>query len=277
MYQVKRGRDGRDGRDGVSVQGPPGRDGTPGRDGRDCPEFIRGCVGGSNGTEGPKGETGSSGLDGRPGDVGLPGRSGARGERGFKGEKGDPGPPGEKGVHGGKGERGEAGKSGICDEQEFSRLLIEVESLKKLKNDVAILMKESIRLGSDSKIKQSLLPAGYSENSADDIKWFSIHVSAAAACRASTPSGGVGSDANAVFPRTDNLACNDICKLRNYENCDATLSIAGRVGRVVNDYDSSGMFYNYGCASRGWPNSETADYADINKYWPYFGYCCCRR
>ena len=98
-----------------------------------------------------------------------------------------------------------------------------------------------------------------------------------AACRGSTPTGGSGGNANVVFPRFSDLSCDDTCKARNYDNCDASLSISAKLGRVTDPLQFAGRFYNYGCASRGWPNPELSGYADVRKEWPYFGYCCCRR
>ena len=47
-------------------------------------------------------------------------------------------------------------------------------------------------LDSNGRLPHNLLEAGYDKYSAYDLAWQSLHMSAAAACRGSTASGGAG-------------------------------------------------------------------------------------
>ena len=62
------------------------------------------------------------------------------------------------------------------------------------------------------KIKQGLLPGGYSDFGVEDLQWQSLHMSAAAACRGATFTGGSGPIANYVYPRNSHQTCHEICK-----------------------------------------------------------------
>ena len=54
-------------------------------------------------------------------------------------------------------------------------------------------------LNKNGRLPQKLLVAGYDKYSAYDLAWQSYHVTAAAACRGSTPTGGSGPVADAVM------------------------------------------------------------------------------
>merc|ERR1712179_242136 len=95
--------------------------------------------------------------------------------------------------------------------------------ISKLKSEI-----DHLKTG---KIKQSLLPGGYSDFTVEDLQWQSLHMAAAAACRGSTASGGTGPWNNFVFPRNSKQTCNDICQERHLV-CDATVSLQGYVGRA---------------------------------------------
>ena len=68
-----------------------------------------------------------------------------------------------------------------------------------------------------------------------DLAWQALHMAAAAACRGSTPSGGIGHYANRVMMRdnADQKNCNDICGQTSFSICDAKLSIHGRPGKAT--------------------------------------------
>merc|ERR1712243_526941 len=73
------------------------------------------------------------------------------------------------------------------------------EQIATLQSEVKILKADAVKLESNKKLKQSLLPGGYGEFSVQDLQWQSLHMAAAAACRASTVNGGSGSYPNKVF------------------------------------------------------------------------------
>merc|ERR1711931_618223 len=74
------------------------------------------------------------------------------------------------------------------------------------------------------KIKQALLPGGYSDFSVEDLQWQSLHMSAAAACRGATFTGGSGPYANSVYPRNAHQSCHEICKAHK-RVCDAAVTL----------------------------------------------------
>merc|ERR1711910_36364 len=122
------------------------------------------------------------------------------------------------------------------------------DNLKKdsegLKKDNSVLKAEVSRLKAN----------GHSDYSVADQQWQSLHMAAAAACRASTAFGGHGNNANQVYPRTKGQTCDQVCKAtKYYTECDASLSIMGTMGRVKTVNRSAGAFYNYHCNSAGYP------------------------
>merc|ERR1711936_1516645 len=170
------------------------------------------------------------------------------------------------------------------------------ENLKKdnvnLKKDSDNLKKDNINLKKDSealKKDNSVLKAevsrlkanGHSDYSVADQQWQSLHMAAAAACRASTAFGGHGPYGNFVYPRTKGQTCDQVCKAtKYYTECDASLSIMGTMGRVKTVNRSAGAFYNYHCSSAGYPglfHEESAQDNSIAAIPDYLGYCCCRK
>ena len=133
---------------------------------------------------------------------------------------------------------------------------------------------------SNKKIKQSLLPGGYSDFSVVDLQWQSLHMSTAAACRSITASGGSGPYTNGVYPRAANVSCNDVCKATPYKECDAELSLFGNMKVANSSKDEVGIYYNYGCDDKrnstipGFEPKVSSD--QILKPGTYMSYCCCR-
>ncbi|CAH3023614.1 unnamed protein product, partial [Porites evermanni] len=101
-------------------------------------------------------------------------------------------------------------------------------------------------LNKNGRLPQKLLEAGYGKYSAYDLAWQSYHVTAAAACRGSTPTGGSGPVADAVMVRNtrDKLSCNQICGRSSYGHCDAEVSIARKSGKATRNGELVGHFYN---------------------------------
>ena len=123
---------------------------------------------------------------------------------------------------------------------------------------------------------------GYLTFSARDLQWQSLHMSAAAACRGSTPHGGSGPWHNSVFPRTKGHTCAQVCSSTKFFTiCDASMSISGYMSRTNSSGQPSGIYYNYGCGSLGhlgMKHEETTKDDYITQKYPYLlGYCCCRK
>merc|ERR1712168_740701 len=153
---------------------------------------------------------------------------------------------------------------------------------QKLKADDQKLKVDSDKLKSDNKELKAevsrLKNNGYSQFSVADQQWQSLHMAAAAACRASTALGGHGPWGNTVWPRTSGHTCDQVCNnTKAYTECDASLSIMGAMGRVKSVNRAAGSFYNYHCNGHGDRGHEevVADSAvtDIGRYYEY---CCCR-
>merc|ERR1712142_960586 len=125
------------------------------------------------------------------------------------------------------------------------------------------------------KIKQALLPGGYSDYSVEDLQWQSLHMSAAAACRGATFTGGSGPYANFVYPRNAHQSCTEICKSHKMV-CDAAVTLNGFMGRAKKETDAVGLFYNYNCGGRGWTTKELDSSVKISTNHSYLGYYCCR-
>ena len=105
-------------------------------------------------------------------------------------------------------------------------------------------------------------------------------MAAAAACRGSTASGGTGCCDNKVMARNtaDRKSCAQICAQTVYRNCDAELSIHGKIGKATKNGMMVGSFYNYGCGrpDNGGNEVSSSDETVISHSW-YFSFCCCRK
>jgi len=154
---------------------------------------------------------------------------------------------------------------------------LKVETQKLEANEAKIKVDSDILKAEVSRLKNN----GYSQFSVADQQWQSLHMAAAAACRASTALGGHGPVDNRVFPRTSRKTCDQVCNgTKYYTECDASLSIQGFMGRVKTAGSSAGSFYNYHCSSTGWSGLQHEEgVADelLMQTHGYFGYCCCRK
>jgi len=155
---------------------------------------------------------------------------------------------------------------------------------QKLKADNQKLTADSDQLKADNKELKAevsrLKNNGHSRFSVADQQWQSLHMAAAAACRASTALGGHGPWGNAVFPRTKGHTCDQVCNnTKVYTECDASLSIMGGMGRVKAVNQAAGSFYNYHCSSAGAGQPHEVVVADsaVTDIGGYYGYCCCRK
>jgi len=187
--------------------------------------------------------------------------------------------------------------------EETEKLKIEAQKLKvdneKVKADCQKLRTDNEKLRADdeklkldtNKLKidnkelkdevSRLKNNGHSQFSVADQQWQSLHMAAAAACRASTALGGHGPNGNMVIARTTGQSCNQVCKnSKVFTECDASVSILGYMGRSKVAGRIVGAFYNYHCSSPGWEGmhheNNVAD-TDVIGYGGYYGYCCCRR
>jgi len=149
-----------------------------------------------------------------------------------------------------------------------------VENEKALKKEIA-----------DLKAALAKVKPGTSEVNMvalQDVAWQALHVSAAAACRGSTRTGGTGRLANVVLPKLHTDSCKNLCKKTKYKNCDADVSISGYHGKANAYTTPVGRYYNYGCTSPGNKNKDfdevKADEHEIIKE-PnvYYRFCCCRK
>merc|ERR1712193_446901 len=143
-----------------------------------------------------------------------------------------------------------------------------VEVVQRLVRDVNVLKTDNINLKKDSeglKKDNSVLKAevsrlkanGHSQYSVADQQWQSLHMAAAAACRASTAFGGHGPYDNRVYPRTKGHTCDQVCKATKIRTeCDASLSIMGNMGRMKSVNQAVGAFYNYHCNMPGYAAHE---------------------
>lgn len=288
--KCQNGRDGRDGRDGVSIQGPAGRDGTNGADGRDCID----CARGPKGDKGATGARGHDGAAGAPGLVGAPGPKGNDGSNGSKGEKGQPGPKGDKGAKGDKG---------VCDSKAFSSLqkafaelhqeMVSVKSesdkskreVDVLNNEITGLLKQieelkksTVQLAPGRKLDQKLLPGGYSDFSVTDLQWHSMHLTAAAACRATSGSlGEPENEPNRVFARSSGKSCLQVCEATAYKGCDSELSLSANVKKANSSKDELGWFANKGCKDDSKYGEPSTSAEKIMNGGAFVSYCCCHR
>merc|ERR1711924_170806 len=108
--------------------------------------------------------------------------------------------------------------------------------------------------------------------------WQTIHMAAAASCRALSGRRGQGHYYNQVYPRTKDHSCNDVCASTFHNKCEAALSIIGFRGKVSTEKTSVGQFFNYGCASKGDNRSDKWEInhdVDLSSERNVVGYCCC--
>ena len=130
-------------------------------------------------------------------------------------------------------------------------------------------------------LKAQLEIAGYDQYSVYDLMWQSLHMSAAAACRGSTPTGGSGPSHNVVLARNtaDKKNCTELCAATTYSNCDAEVSIYGLKGKATENGQLVGRFYNFGCdrGDKGGYEVSTLDKAIMQSGHMYYSYCCCRK
>ena len=113
------------------------------------------------------------------------------------------------------------------------------------------------------------------------LQWQSLHMSAAAACRSLSPTGGHGCCGNQVLPRIKDASCTTTCAKTNYHKCDGELAIMGYMGKAKMALTSVGSFYNYHCNTNH-KNSATEANIKENYLWSasymlYISYCCCRK
>merc|ERR1712168_254867 len=306
------GKDGMDGRDCVEcARGPKGEKGADGKQGKDG---ARGKDG-APGAMGPKGDKGAKGDNGAPGKAGQNGQKGPKGDKGDKGPKGDNGAKGSVGPQGSPGPvgpKGPKGDKGVCDSAVLSRLTAGIESLKKsygatqkelaetkkvlaatqkefarllglitaLKSEVTVLSKSTPKLDSSKKIPQAMLPGRYSDFSASDLQWQSLHMSVAASCRAITATGGSGDLPNMVYSRSAGMTCAQVCAKTKYKECDAELTIMGNMAKAKDSSVEVARYYNYGCDDNAQvpkPSFETGMPGDgILQNGHFMSYCCCR-
>ena len=134
-------------------------------------------------------------------------------------------------------------------------------------------------LNKNGLLPQKLLVAGYDKYSAYDLAWQSYHVTAAAACRGSTPTGGSGPVANAVTVRNirDKLSCNQIFGRSSYGHFDAEVSIAEKSGKATRNGELVGHFYNYPCGHANNGGSEASTSNNGALQFQFCSFCCCRR
>ena len=106
-------------------------------------------------------------------------------------------------------------------------------------------------------------------------------MSAAAACRGSTATGGSGLWPNAVMVRNtaDGNTCTEICATTAYSSCDAEVSVYGKKDKATENGQIVGHFYNYTCenADNGGNEASSSDETVMNYGYHYFSFCCCRR
>ena len=135
-------------------------------------------------------------------------------------------------------------------------------------------------LDNNGRLPQSFLDAGYDKYSAFDLAWQSLHMSAAAACRGSTATGGSGAWANAVMVRNtaDKKTCAEICLSTVYKNCDGGVSLYGKKDKATKNGQIVGFFYNYYCNIRehGGNEASSPDETVMDYRYPFFSFCCCR-
>lgn len=309
------GKDGMDGRDCVEcARGPKGEKGADGKQGKDGARGKDGAPGpmGPKGDRGAKGDNGAAGKAGQNGKVGPKGPQGDKGDKGPKGDRGLLGPPGSKGPAGPMGPKGPKGDKGVCDSAVLAGLTAGIESLKKsfgatqkelaetkkvlsdtqkelarslsqittLKSEVTVLSKSTPKLDSSKKIPQAMLPGRYSDFSASDLQWQSLHMSVAASCRAITATGGSGDFPNMVYSRSAGMTCKQVCAKTKYKECDAELAIMGNMAKATDSSVEVARYYNYGCDDNAQvpkPSFETGLPADgILKNGQFMSYCCCR-
>ncbi|KAK2561354.1 hypothetical protein P5673_015853 [Acropora cervicornis] len=128
------------------------------------------------------------------------------------------------------------------------------------------------------------LPFAFDASSSYNLAWQALHMSAAAACRGSTPTGGSGSHVNLVLARNPHVrtSCAYLCSKSGLPICDAEVSIRGQVGKATQNGQFVGMYYNYGCKNTiaGYGRNEPGAAQDeimSNKLSGGYSFCCCRK
>jgi len=281
------GKDGHEGRDGKNIVGPPGTDGKDGKGGEDCIECGKGRKGdrgnaGTPGTPGARGRTGGPGGKGAPGDQG---RKGPRGDQGAKGARGDKGSRGDTGLYDAKAlDALQKGMQSIRND--VNAVKADVASTKKLVDttsnqvkgveaQVAALKKNAVVLGPGSKIDQKLLPGGYSDYAANDLKWHSLHMTAAALCRAVAYVGTPRLDR--VFAKSAGHSCTQVCKATAYHNCEGDLAFHANPKKATSSKDTVAFWDHVRSCDEaspaGFEPSSRPD--EILKFRSVFSFCCC--
>ena len=106
-------------------------------------------------------------------------------------------------------------------------------------------------------------------------------MSAAAACRGSTASGGGGPWHNTVMVRNtaDKKSCTEICAPTVFRICDGEVSVYGKKDKATKNGQIVGAFYNYNCGGRqnGGNEVSSSDETVMNYDYDYFSFCCCRK
>ena len=106
-------------------------------------------------------------------------------------------------------------------------------------------------------------------------------MSATAACRGSTATGGSGPWAYVVMVRNtaDKKTCTELCAATAFSNCDAEVSVNGKKDKATENGQIIGHFYNYKCeeAHRGGNEASSSDETVMNYDYAYFSFCCCRK
>jgi len=281
------GKDGHEGRDGKNIIGPPGKDGKDGRDGEDCLE----CGKGRKGDRGNAGRTGIPGVRGR---TGAPGGKGAPGDQGRKGPRGDQGPKGPRGDKGSQGDKGlydakslDALQKGMQNlRNEVNAVKAEVASTKKsaaaassnvrgLESQVTSLKKGAVVLGPGSKIDQKLLPGGYSDYAASDLKWQSLHMTAAGLCRAVAYLEAARTDR--VFAKTPHQTCTQVCKATSYPHCEGDLAFHAHPKKATSSKEEIGLWDHVRSCDEvsqfGFEPPSRPD--EVLKMRSVFSFCCC--
>lgn len=283
------GKDGHLGRDGKNVIGPPGIDGHDGHDGEDCIECGKG----------KKGDRGDAGIPGHPGAPGKAGAPGPKGPPGNDGAKGDRGDAGKKGAPGDKGSRGDPG---VYDAKVMAELQKEMDNLSKemsavktesastkktadqltskvhgVDSMIASLKKNAVPVGTGSKFDQKYLPGGYSDFAVTDLKWHSLHMSAAGLCRAVAYMET--SRVDRVFAKTAKKSCTQVCAATAYTDCEGDLAFHAHSKKTTTSTEPVGFWDHVRSCDEvseiGFEPSAKPD--DVLKFDGVFSFCCCTK
>ena len=107
-------------------------------------------------------------------------------------------------------------------------------------------------------------------------------MSATAACRGSTATGGSGPWANVVTVRNaaDKKTCTELCAATpGFTTCDAEVSVYGKKNKATVNGQIIGHFYNHTCSGQEYGGNEVSSSDEIimNYDYAYFSFCCCRK